>query len=315
MLERTSQVSQRPAKTSNSPLGIRMKIKESKLLRIIREVIADVNIPESIDAMEQRHFGINTQDIGSLVELYRDAAQDLELPFLNPGEAFFQVMSKKFGMPITFIGNGAFRATLGIGDQFVVKLSNSSTESFNEMNRADYMLGTDKSIGHVFPRAFLHASDFNWVLLERVAHIEDAYQLQSYFRSPILVDPSSQVNSDDLAALSISIFTSRYMNLIKISLGMPAKGKINGKNIYRILPDDILLKDIDFKKYVNVIRVDAYNLDELTLGDLRWSLMQSPTYLKLFKAIKKYGIEVSEIRSDNMGIAADGSLVMLDSSI
>ena len=292
-----------------------MKMKESKLLRIIREAIADVNIPETIDTMEQRHFGINTQDIGSLVELYRDVAKDLELPNLNPGEEFFQVMSKKFGMPITFIGNGAFRVTLGIGDQFVVKLSRSSIESFNEMNRDDYMLGTDKSIGHVFPRAFLHAPDFSWVLLERVAHIEDAHQLQSYFRSPILVDPSLQVNSDNLAALSISIFTSRYMNLIKISLGMPANGKINGKNMYRILPDDILLKDIDFKKYVNVIRVDAYNLDELTLGDLRWSLMQSPTYLKLFKAIKKYGIEVSEIRSENMGIAADGSLVMLDSSM
>jgi hypothetical protein len=262
--------------------------------------------------MEQRHFGINTQDIGSLVELYRDVEKDMITS--NPGEEFFQLMSKKFGMPITFIGSGAFRATLGIGDQFVVKLSLALTKTYNEMNRADYTLGTDKSIGHIFPRAFLHAPDFSWVVLERVEHIADLNQLQSYFRSPILVEPPAQVDYNDPAALSNSIFTSRF-SLIKISLGMLVSGKFNGKNMYGILPDDILLKDIDFKKYVNVIRADTYNLDELTLGDIRWSLMQSPTYLKLFKAIKKYGIAASEIRSDNMGIAADGSLVMLDSSI
>lgn len=290
-----------------------MKLSESHLRRIIREAIADVNIPETIDTMEQRHFGINTQDIGSLVELYRDVEKDMITS--NPGEEFFQLMSKKFGMPITFIGSGAFRATLGIGDQFVVKLSLALTKTYNEMNRADYTLGTDKSIGHIFPRAFLHAPDFSWVVLERVEHIADSNQLQSYFRSPILVEPPAQVDYNDPAALSNSIFTSRFMSLIKISLGMLVSGKFNGKNMYGILPDDILLKDIDFKKYVNVIRADAYNLDELTLGDIRWSLMQSPTYLKLFKAIKKYGIAASEIRSDNMGIAADGSLVMLDSSI
>jgi len=289
-----------------------MNISEEQLRQIIREAIADVNIPETIDTMEQRHFGINTQDIGSLVELYHDVEKDMITS--NPGEEFFQLMSKKFGMPITFIGSGAFRATLGIGDQFVVKLSLALTKTYNEMNRADYTLGTDKSIGHIFPRAFLHAPDFSWVVLERVEHIADSNQLQSYFRSPILVEPPAQVDYNDPAALSNSIFTSR-LSLIKISLGMLASGKFDGKNMYGILPDDILLKDIDFKKYVNVIRADAYNLDELTLGDIRWSLMQSPTYLKLFKAIKKYGIAASEIRSDNMGIAADGSLVMLDSSI
>lgn len=96
-----------------------MKITERHLRKIIREEFlneAAITPPETIDTMEQRHFGINTQDIRSLVELYRDVAKDLELPNLNPGEEFFQVMSKKFGMPITFIGSGAFRVTLGIGD-------------------------------------------------------------------------------------------------------------------------------------------------------------------------------------------------------
>ena len=83
--------------------------------------------------------------------------------------------------------------------------------------------------------------------------------------------------------------------------------------------DETLVKDIDEELesiWKRVLRNDgSFDRDTVTIGDIRWDLMKTPTFLKLWRAIKKHYISIDEITFFNMGITDDGSLVLLDSSM
>ena len=261
-----------------------MQITESKLRRIIKEELTASKQSDTIDDMEQRHFGLTADNAGKLVNAI--------LTYVLTNDRRKKIL-EEFGVSVHFIGRGRHRTVFSINDQFIVKIA--THHSGHQANKEDHILGTDKEIGHIFPRAYFHDKDFKWIVLERVTPCKGVTDVAPYFKSKYLVEPDHKQGG-------------AYMRFIREVI-------LDDDHFF----DETLVKDIDEDLesiWKRALRNDgSFDRDTVTIGDIRWDLMKTPTFLNLWRAIKKYYISIEEITSFNMGIADDGSLVLLDSSM
>ena len=245
-----------------------------------------------IGDMEQRHFGLTAENVGKIVDIIMLAKPDRG--FLTAGKS--KKISDMFGVSTNFIGRGRHRTTFSISDRFIVKIA--THHSGQQANKEDHILGTDKEIGHIFPRAYFHDEDFKWIVLERVTPFKGETEVAPYFKSKYLVDPASSKLENSYI----------YMKFIREII-------LDDDHFF----DETLVKDIDEELdylWKQTVRRDgSFDRDTITIGDIRWDLMKTPTFLNLWRAIKKHYIATDEIASFNMGITDDGSLVLLDSSM
>lgn len=248
-------------------------------------------LPASIEDLETAYFGKDRTDLTRICKTLR--LNFLQYNFVNDYEIrrFAKALGKNVGLDINFMGAGAFRATYSIGNDLVLKMSSQGYDTYSfDMNKNDYKLGTDPSIGNIFPRAYLHDYVYEWVLLERVTPIKKNHEAAKYFENPIL-PPLEQLSEDE---------KNDYFNLVILSLEQKNDGRF-----YNLIHNTKLTNHYLFgKKHLPT----AENLRE-------HMLRYSPTYRNLYKAVKKYGIDTTEIRFDNIGYASDGRFVLLDSSI
>ena len=266
-----------------------MQITESKLRRIIKEELTASKQSDTIDDMEQRHFGLTAENVGKIVDI---------IMLVKPDRGILTGLKSKkisdmFGVSTNFIGRGRHRATFSIGDRFIVKIATHS--SGQQANKEDHILGTDREIGHIFPRAYFHDKDFKWIVLERVTPCKGVTDVAPYFKSKYLVNPDYKQGG-------------AYMRFIREVI-------LDDDHFF----DETLVKDIDEELELiwkrTLLNDGSFDRDTVTIGDIRWDLMKTPTFLNLWRAIKKYYISIEEITSFNMGITDDGSLVLLDSSM
>ena len=271
-----------------------------ELIREIRKKLTNTQLAEigdieqrrfGIGDMEQRHFGLTAENVGKIVDIIMLAKPDKGI--LTGLKS--KKISDMFGVSTEFIGSGRHRATFSIGDRFIVKIATHSNGQ--QANKEDHILGTDKEIGHIFPRAYFHDKDFKWIVLERVTPVKGETEAASYFKSKYLVDPTSSLENSFI-----------YMRFIREII-------LDDDHFF----DETLVKDIDEELdylWKQTVRRDgSFDRDTVTIGDIRWDLMKTQTFLNLWRAIKKHYIAIEEIVSFNMGITDDGNLVLLDSSM
>lgn len=246
-------------------------------------------LPASTEELETKYFGIDKTDLTRICKTLR--LNYTKYAYANNAEIerFARVLGKQVGLNIKFMGDGAFRATYSIGNDLVMKISSQFDQYSFDMNKSDYKLGTDPEIGNIFPRAYLHDYVYEWILLERVTPIKKNHEAAKYFENPIL-GSVEQLDEDE---------KNDYFNLVMLSLEEDKRERFNN-----------LLK---YSKLVNRFpnKNDIPTADKLK----KYMLRSSHTYRSLYKAIKKYKIDVGEIRFDNIGYASDGRFVLLDSSI
>lgn len=247
-------------------------------------------LPASIEDLETKYFGKDRMDLTRICKTLRlnftqnNYHDDYEL------QRFAKALGKNVGLDINFMGAGAFRATYSIGKDLVMKISSNGYDQYTlEMNKNDYQLGTDPEIGNIFPRAYLRDHVYEWILLERVTPINKNYEAAKYFENSIL-GSVEQLNENE---------KNDYFNLVMLSLEDGKRG-----SFYNLIHQSKLANRFPNKK-------------ELPTADVlkNYMLRHSPTYRNLYKAIKKYNIDVSEIRFQNIGYGSDGRFVLLDSSI
>jgi hypothetical protein len=246
--------------------------------------------PATIEDLETSYYGKDRRDLTRVCKLLR--LNYTKNAYLNDAEIerFARVLGKEVGLNIKFMGAGAFRATYTIGNDLVMKISSNGYDQYTlEMNKNDFQLGTDPEIGNIFPRAYLHDYIYEWILLEKVTPIKKNHEAAKYFENSILgsVEQLSEDEKND------------YFNLVMLSLEDGKRG-----NFYNLIHHSELANRFSNKK-------------EIPTADMlkNYMLKNSHTYRSLYKAIKKYKIDVSEIRFDNIGYASDGRFVLLDSSI
>ena len=245
--------------------------------------------PARIEDLETAYFGKDRRDLTKICKTLRlNFSQN---NYLNVYELqrFAKALGKNVGLDINYMGAGAFRATYSIGNDLVMKISSQFDQYSFDMNKNDFKLGTDPEIGNIFPRAYLHDYIYEWVLLERVTPIDTNHEAAKYFENPIL-GSVEQLDEDE---------KNDYFNLVMLSLEEDKRERFNN-----------LLK---YSKLVNRFpnKNDIPTADKLK----KYMLRSSHTYRSLYKAIKKYKIDVGEIRFQNIGYGSDGRFVLLDSSI
>jgi hypothetical protein len=244
---------------------------------------------ETLQDIETKYFGKDETQLqkicNTLVVSYRQ----------NPYDAFqlqrfATALGKNENLKIEYMGSGAFRSTYAIGNDLVLKITNDPSDPDNlKMNENDYDLGTDSSIGNVVPRAFYHGKKFEWVLLERVTPITKNYEAAKFFQTDLLppVEMLSESEKND------------YFNLVMLCL--EEKNEKYYKNLL---------------SYSTISNKFQPNQKIPTFSELRQELLRNhPTFRNLYKAVKKYDIETSEIRFNNIGYGSDNRFVLLDSSI
>jgi hypothetical protein len=245
---------------------------------------------ETLQDIETKYFGKDETQLqkicNTLVVSYRQ----------NPYDAFqlqrfATALGKNENLKIEYMGSGAFRSTYAIGNDLVLKITNDPSDPDNlKMNENDYDLGTDSSIGNVVPRAFYHGKKFEWVLLERVTPITKNYEAAKFFQTDLLppVEMLSESERND------------YFNLVMLCL------EEKNEKYYKSL--------LRFSKNIK----DRFQPNQSipTFTELRQHLLRThPTFRNLYKAVKRYDIETSEIRYNNIGYGSDNRFVLLDSSI
>ena len=282
-----------------------MRITDRQLRQIIREE-ASLLLREASKAnskarrkdysdVEIEYFGFDMRGLANL-------AKSLHKLGDFPDERKINKIASKVGKPIEFLGSGSWRLTYAIGNDLVIKhaldFSDEDVdasevhieENAAQMNKDDFIIGTDSAVEQVAPRAYLHAPDWSWVVLERVESLGslDLDDFLIYFRSQYLPDPKTIIGS----LLSRALF---------IILGALSFKDPN-------FPDSLTLKEIGSLG-------PNWEHGDVTLGMLRRDLqIKSQLFMGLTKALRKYNIAVNEIEN-NLGRRADGSIVLLDSSI
>ena len=260
-------------------------------MNILRSLIREAIVLEDKD-VESSYFGVKESKLGQL-------ADDLIAAFTELGEEpieeTMREIHKKWGPNIKFMGSGSYRFVFSISKDFVIKISlgdigdTGLEESGHDMNRFDFELGNNVELEGIMPRAYEHAPDFEWVVLERVQPIESESRYLSFFRSRFLPNP----NMLDEEGKEI------YRKFIYAALQLRSP----------FFENDKLLRSIgNFGP--------NWEHGEVTLGDLRDDFLDKSTpFIGLWHAINSYMIDTNEIRTDNLGIGDDGRLVLLDSSI
>ena len=244
---------------------------------------------ETIQDIEKKYFGKDETQLqkicNTLVVSYRQNSYNaFQL------QRFATALGKNENLKIEYMGSGAFRATYAIGNDLVLKISNDPSDpEILKMNQNDYDLGTDPTIGNIVPRALKHGNKFEWVLLERVTPIVKNSDAAKYFQTDLLppVEMLSESERND------------YFNLVMLCL--EEKNEKYYKNLL---------------SYSTIKNKFQPNQSIPTFTELRQHLLRThPTFRNLYKAVKTYDIETSEIRFNNIGYGSDNRFVLLDSSI
>jgi hypothetical protein len=260
-------------------------------MNILRALIREA-IELNDEDVESSYFGVKESKLGQL-------ADDLIAAFTEfgsePSDETMREIHKRWGPNIKFIGSGSYRFVFSISKDFVIKISldgigdTGLEDSGHEMNRLDFEIGNNAELKNIMPRAYEHAPDFKWVVLERVQPIESESRYLSFFRSRFLPNPHTL----DEEGKEI------YRGFIYAALQLRSPFFENNK----------LLRSIgNFGP--------KWEHGDVTLGELRKDFKDKSTaFFGLQEAIKRHKIDTNEIHADNLGIGSDGRLVLLDSSV
>ena len=267
-------------------------------MRILRQLIREV----VHDSSEKNQKEI-IKNLDKLAHVLLEMFSRLGEWMFSPDDPEVEEVRNHFGIPFEYIADGSFRVTFSIGNNRIIKISKDllgagAEDDFDvsQMNQDDWTMGKDDLVTDIFPRSYEHAPDFSWIVMEQVEPLRQEEDFFKYFRTKLLPDPVSLGEEG----------RSDYETLIRILLEM------NHYKLMRPLREEDNLKGYFLGSEI----VKKSENPEVSLLDIRRDLIKnSRTFRGFVRALTRYNIRVSEINGDNVGIAKDGRLVLLDSSI
>lgn len=270
-------------------------------MRILRKLIREMTDAASRD-LEDKYFGISQASLDALSKALLEMFGRRGEWEYSSSDPEVVALRKRFRIPVEYIGGGSYRIVFSIGNDLVLKISTDSLGSVpfdppaDQMNADDFALGTDPDIRNIVPRAYKHADDWSWVVLERVEPLGWESDFLQFFRSELLPDPLSLGESGK----------ESYDTLFRVLLDM------QNYKLYRPLDmNDTVLSYFRGSELAKETPDPSVPLLEIRKDLLRTSV----AFRGLVIARKRYNIRTTEIHSGNLGIGSDGRLVLLDSSI
>ena len=196
------------------------------------------------------------------------------------------------------LGSGSFRAVYQpVGDpDHVIKMIHEPDGYKMQMNEDDF--NTAKRYPLIFPRAYAHADDFSWVVVDRTSPIVWPSQMQR------VLDQS---------------FPKEQEALLKVADELqfnPADPFHSMKMIMASFRDDRSINEVASA----AVAAARAELAQKTLapearGWFAGKMAMGPAYQELSKAIHEFEIDKAELGQGNIGFDNDYNFKIIDSSV
>jgi hypothetical protein len=200
-------------------------------------------------------------------------------------------VEKATGGKAKALGCGAFRCAFDIGDEYVLKFDITPQGTAKDQNKSDASVGRIGKFSDIFPRSIISKEDYRWVALEKATPFKKTINEIKKF---IEFFPNSKVD--------FSKTPEFHYYCVVISF------------VYHSTSKEAAQAKFDQMKTSMFRRGEPY-LKDVSLETIADGFTQSNPYDRIIRVIKEFGIRPEEVRLDNTGIAADGRLVIIDSSI
>ena len=186
------------------------------------------------------------------------------------------------------LGDGSFRAVYQpVGDpDHVIKMVHEPDDYKMQMNEDDF--NTAKRYPLIFPRAYAHADDFSWVVIEKITPIN---------------------RMDDLEKVLDKSFPAEKEAILQAR----READINPADPFHILKMIMASFRYDRTKDASADKSKSAEIAR-ELG-LMLSRVAGPAYQELSKAMHEFGIDKYEIGRGNIGQDSEGNFKIIDSSI
>jgi hypothetical protein len=196
------------------------------------------------------------------------------------------------------IGGGSFRKVYEpVGDpEYVIKVIHDPDDYKMQMNKDDFE--TAKRYPFIFPKAYAHADDFSWVVMEKTRPITWPSQMQK------VLDQS---------------FPKEQEALLKVA----DKLKFDPTNPFHVMK--MIVASFRDDRSINevasaAVAADRAELSQKTLapearGWFAGKMAMGPAYQELSKAMHEFEIDKAELGEGNIGFDKDYNFKIIDSSV
>jgi len=186
------------------------------------------------------------------------------------------------------LGAGAFRTvwTPRGDNDHVIKVVHDLDDYKLQMNKDDFE--TAKRYPLIFPKAYAHADDFEWIVMERVSPVTSMDEMQK------VLDKSFPAEQEAIlkARRDANINPADPFHILKMILGS-----------------------------FRYDRTKAPSTDKSKSGEIAQELgvllsrVAGPAYQELSKAMHEFNIDKYEIGRSNVGYDSEGNFKIIDSSV
>ena len=186
------------------------------------------------------------------------------------------------------LGAGAYRTVWSPrGDEdHVIKVVHDNDNDKLQMNKDDFE--TSKRYPLIFPKAYVHADDFSWVVMEKTRPISWPSQMQK------VLDQS---------------FPKEQEALLKVA----DKLKFNPADPFHVMK--MIMASFRDDRPINEVESKATAEARAQLLQQVLPPVAGPAYQELSKAMHEFEIDKYEINRDNIGHDEDHNFKIIDSSV
>jgi hypothetical protein len=186
------------------------------------------------------------------------------------------------------LGTGSFRAVYQPVDDpdHVIKMIHEPDDYKMQMNEDDF--NTAKRYPLIFPRAYAHADDFSWVVMENIPQIYYMEDLDKTLDKSFPAEKEAVLQSRQDA----NINPADPFHILKMILGSFRYDRTKD-------PSDDKSKSAEIAQELGILL----------------SRVAGPAYQELSKAMHEFNIDKYEIGRGNIGHDSEGNFKIIDSSI
>lgn len=259
-------------------------------------------LKEEFAEEEKQYFGKSLQLGDQIIEIFQQFLKDTVIPrHPQPTIANIQTYLQFFiddvetKLNITKLGCGKFRCGFDVGTKEIIKIDITPYGAGKDHNKDDFILGTLSERSNIFPKAYTHADDFSWVLLEKVNpfSVQRISEYNGFFPNSYLISKKVTPQTKYYCILAAFMYASP-----------PPLGSYENANrfLLRYVPSTIVdtNKPEEVEKMVSAFRGKGGR----------------KTFDDILKVINQFGMRPEEVALRNTGTGLeDGRFVILDSSI
>lgn len=262
-------------------------------------------LKEEFAEEEKQYFGKSLELGDQIVEMFQQFLKDEvykrhEKPTIADVQAYLQHFTDQveIKLGIKRLGCGKFRCGFDVGTKEIIKVDITPYGGGKDHNKDDFTLGTLSENSNIFPKAFAHADDFSWVLLEKVNpfSVQRVNEYVAFFPNSYLTSKRATPQTKYYCILAAFMYHSE-----------PPIGNKEEANrfLLRYVPAGIVDTNIpeEVEKMVEAFRGKTSGSGRRTYDDV----------LKVIGQFKMRPMEVA-LRNTGTGLE-DGRFVILDSSI